>query len=299
MVGRRSHLSAVAGCRSSRRSRCSLPVALLAGRLATRETLRMSPTAAVRDSAVETREVGPVRRALAIGHRGSLGLARCRSARSSCPGTIGSASRGDVGACCWSAPPRWPARCWSPGSSTAPLGCGESRRGRPAGSRSPTCAASRGGSPPSSSRSRWRWRSGPSRAASTSAIVDGRRPTQLACRLERRPRRDRRPRATAIAAVSAVPGVERRHRARDRRRAGAHRRRRGPRARRRCPGSRPACGCCPPAARGTAYDPGRRGTARWPTSTEPDTVAISSDAGFETGARASATGSRSGSATGR
>ncbi|MBC2934354.1 FtsX-like permease family protein [Nocardioides sp. zg-1228] len=43
-----------------------VPTALLAGRLAARETLRTAPTTAVRDSAADSRRVGPVRRVAAV-----------------------------------------------------------------------------------------------------------------------------------------------------------------------------------------------------------------------------------------
>ncbi|WP_028643204.1 FtsX-like permease family protein [Nocardioides sp. URHA0020] len=67
-----------------------LPVALVAGRLATRETLRQPPTVAVRDSGVEHREIGRVRRALAI-VTAALGLLAAGSPLV-VPGTAGSAS---------------------------------------------------------------------------------------------------------------------------------------------------------------------------------------------------------------
>ncbi|GAA4699198.1 FtsX-like permease family protein [Nocardioides conyzicola] len=67
-----------------------LPVALLAGRLATRETLRQPPTAAVRDSGVEQREVGRVRRTLAT-VLAAVGLLAAGSPLV-VPGTVGSAS---------------------------------------------------------------------------------------------------------------------------------------------------------------------------------------------------------------
>ncbi|WP_028047397.1 FtsX-like permease family protein [Cellulomonas sp. URHE0023] len=67
-----------------------LPVALLAGRLATRETLRMEPLDAVRTSAVEPPSIGTVRRGLAI----ACAVAGVATAGSPLvvPGTIGSAS---------------------------------------------------------------------------------------------------------------------------------------------------------------------------------------------------------------
>jgi putative ABC transport system permease protein len=67
-----------------------LPVALVAGRLATRETLRLPPTAAVRDSGVEHREVGRVRRTLAW-VTAAVGLLAAGSPLV-VPGTVGSAS---------------------------------------------------------------------------------------------------------------------------------------------------------------------------------------------------------------
>jgi putative ABC transport system permease protein len=67
-----------------------LPVALLAGRLASRETLRQPPTAAVRDSGVEHREIGRARRTFAI-VSAALGLLAAGSPLV-VPGTVGSAS---------------------------------------------------------------------------------------------------------------------------------------------------------------------------------------------------------------
>lgn len=67
-----------------------LAVALVAGRLAARETLRTPPTSAVRESAVEARGIGPVRRVLAIG-TAACGIAAAGSPLV-VPGTIGGAT---------------------------------------------------------------------------------------------------------------------------------------------------------------------------------------------------------------
>ncbi len=67
-----------------------LPVAWLGSRLAVRETLRLAPGQAVRDSAVEARTVGAVRRGAAV-VVGGLGLAAAFSPVV-VPGTVGSAS---------------------------------------------------------------------------------------------------------------------------------------------------------------------------------------------------------------
>lgn len=67
-----------------------LPVAWVAARLATRETLRMSPSQAVRESTVEVRTVGAVRRGAAL----VVGLGGLAAAFSPLvvPGTVGGAS---------------------------------------------------------------------------------------------------------------------------------------------------------------------------------------------------------------
>lgn len=67
-----------------------VPLSVLAARLATRETLRMSPTAAVRSTATEGRAIGTVRRALAAVTAG-LGLLAAASPLV-VPGTIGGAT---------------------------------------------------------------------------------------------------------------------------------------------------------------------------------------------------------------
>lgn len=66
-----------------------VPLAVLAARLAARETLRLPPTAAVRSTAVEEQSIGAVRRALALG-TAAAGLLTAGSALV-VPGTLGSA----------------------------------------------------------------------------------------------------------------------------------------------------------------------------------------------------------------
>lgn len=67
-----------------------LPLAVVAARLATRETLRMPPTAAVRSTGAEERTVGPTRRVLALVLAG-IGLTTAGSGLV-VPGVVGSAS---------------------------------------------------------------------------------------------------------------------------------------------------------------------------------------------------------------
>lgn len=72
-----------------------VPLAVLAARLAARETLRLPPTAAVRSTAVEEPSIGAVRRALALG-TAAVGLLTAGSALV-VPGTVGSAGAATSG----------------------------------------------------------------------------------------------------------------------------------------------------------------------------------------------------------